>query len=488
MSNPQKEKVKRKPREITFAEALILLVVFVAILVCNAQFWGMGTAMGLLYAAVVALLYGILVLGHSWKSLFDAALKVCGNCMPVMYILFMCGILQAGWLMSGTVPYIIFLGLKLIRPEVFLLVTFIVCFAGGVVTGNGWAMIATLGLALVSVGNALGIPMAYSVGAIVGGCMTGDRWSPMVDTFNLCSALSGSKVTKQWSSMIPTTAVGFVLSCVLYLILGFTINVDAGADLSNITYIITTLESSYRFNALLVAPLVLVIVLVLLKVDPVPAFFASALLGVVEGCIFQGINFWEGSAMLWNGYVANTGDAAIDELLSLGGLMGNVSLIMLLFVAFVFAGCLNHMGILRVLLSGVVSKLKNSGNLVLACTLTSLAGVFISTSVFVSAILNAEIYKSAFRQKKLAPEVLGRTLVEGVAHTSCYVPWSGGGILVTSTLLAGVWTWSWLPFCFAGWIPAVVNIVFAYLNINMPTAEYDEDLNLIESEAEPVKT
>ena len=137
MSEPQKKKVKREPREITLVEALILLIVFVAILVCNALFWGMGTAMGLLYAAVVALVYGIFVLGHSWKSLFDAALKVCGSCMPVMYILFMCGILQAGWLMSGTVPYVILLGLKLFRPEVFLLVTFIVCFAGGVITGNG---------------------------------------------------------------------------------------------------------------------------------------------------------------------------------------------------------------------------------------------------------------------------------------------------------------------------------------------------------------
>lgn len=477
------QKTKRQPRSITFVEALCLLLVSVLILILNAQVWGMGTAMGLLYCTVLCLIYGIAVLGHSWKSIFDAVLKVCNTTMPVMYILLMCGVLQAGWLLSGTVPYIIFLGLKLLTPAAFLLITFVVCFLGGVLTGNGWAIIATVGLALVSVGNALGVPVALSVGAIVGGAMNGDRWSPLVDTFNLCAATSGGNVMKQWKSMWLTTGIGFALSCVLYLIIGFTLNVNTGAEMGNVTELINGLSAAYNFNLFALLPIVLIVVLLFLKVDTVPAFFASSFLGLILGCIFQGVNFFEGSAMLWNGYVSNTGIEAIDSLLTMGGLMGNASLIMLLFVAFVFAGTLNQLGVLKVLLSGVVAKIKNAGALVCACTVTGLAGVFVSTSVFVSVILNAEIYKSAFRKKELAPEVLGRTLVEGCAFASCYVPWSGGGILVTSTLLGGVWTWGWIPFAFCGWIPTVINIIFSFIGINMDKSKYDENLNLVEDEA-----
>lgn len=477
------KKEKKSPRELTMLEAGLLLLVFIAILILNAKVWGMGTAMGIMYCAVIAIAYGILVLHWGWSDLFDSVLKVTNNAMPVMFILFMCGVLQAAWLMSGTVPYFIWVGLKLLSPKIYLLISFLVCFVIGVVTGNGWATISTIGLALVSVGNALGVPIAYSCAAVVAGAMNGDRFSPLVDTFNLCAATSGANVIKQWSSMWINTIIGFVCSCVLFFIIGLRLNINDAADMSNVTTLINDLATSYNFNILLLLPLVVVVVLIILKVDAVPAFFISSIVGLLEGCIFQNVNFFEGSAMLWNGYVANTVNAELNSLLSAGGLMTNAGLIMLLFVAFVFAGALNKLGVLRVLLQKIVPKIKSTGSLVLACTLTGLAGVFISTSVFVSVILNSEIYKEPFRKKGLAPEVLGRTLVEGCAFASCYVPWSGGGILVTASLLGGVWTWAWLPLCFCGWIPTVVNIVLAYLGINNAKAEYDEDLNLIESVA-----
>ncbi len=490
MSKEKITKPKREPRPIKFIEALLLLVVSVAILVLNATSWGMGTAMGLLYCTVLCIVYGILVLGYTWESIFKSVLKVCSTTMPVLYILLMCGVLQASWLMGGTVPYIIYVGLDLLTPSVYLVLTFVICFIAGIVTGSGWGVLSTIGLALVSVGNALGVPLVFSVGAIVGGSMNGDRFSPLVDTFNLCAATSGSNTIKQWKSMSANSIIGFIVSCILYVVLGMTIDVGSAEAMLGVSELTSGLASSFNLNLFALAPVVLIVVLLMLKVDTIPAFIASSFLGLLNGVIFQGVDFFSGSAMLWNGYVSETGIESIDSLLSMGGLMGNAGLVMLLFVAFVFAGTLTELGVLKVLLSGIVAKIKNAGALVLACTVTGLAGVFVSTSVFVSVILNAEIYKSAFRKKELAPEVLGRTLVEGCAFASCYVPWSGGGILVTSALLGGTWTFGWIPFAFCGWIPTVVNIVFAFLGINMKKQKYDSDLNEIadsEPQAEPAK-
>ena len=473
-----KTKAAREPREIKVIEALLLLVACILILIFNATKWGMGTGTGLAYCAAVCFLYGIFVLKHSWKEFFHAGLKICNSSLSVIYILLACGVVQAGWLISGTVPYFIYVGLKLLSPATYLIVTFVICFLCGVCSGNGWGLLVTLGLALVNVGNALGVPLPISVGAIVGGCMSADRWCPLGDTFNLCAATSGGETMKQFRSMTASTVVGLIVSVAAYIVIGLSLS--ANGSVTDAAALSDGLCKAYNFNILCIIPVVVIIGLMMIGVDTVPSFLGSAFVALILGCFTQGVNFFQGSSMLWSGYVANTGVEEIDTLLSTGGLLYNSSLIMLIFVAFLFAGVLNTLGVLKVLLTGIIDKLKNCGSLILAAELTALASVFISTSVYVSVILTGEIYKDGFRRKGLAPEVLGRSMVEGAAFTSCYCPWSGGGLLVTSALLANVWTWAWIPYCFVGWVPFVANIVFAFLGKGLTKARYDEELNLIE--------
>ncbi len=479
----EKPKKERQSREITTIEALIILIVFVAIMIWNALKGGMGTAVGLLYCAVLGFAYGILVLKHSWQDMLDAALKVIGNVMPVLLFLLCTGMVQAAWIASGTVPYIIYVGLGLISPQVYLLVAFLVTFVTSMCCSNTWSTITTVGLALGGVGMALGVPLPMIAGAIVGGSFMADRWSPINDTFCLISATTENNVMKMFKSMIPTSVVMLVVSCALYLILGFRF-AGGAMQMDEINALREGLAAQFNFSVgpVLLIPLILVIVGAVMKFDPLPVLFVPGVLGgTLFAMIFQKIPFTEASSIFWNGYVSSTGNATIDELLTRGGVGGVSDLIMLLFAAFMFAGCINKLGILDKLLSHLLDKIKHTGSLVLSCTVTTIAAVFLSASVYVSAILNANIYRNAFRKKGLDPVVLGRTIAESVGYSGTYCPWSGGSVLVASTL--GVAPFVWIPYCFAGWIPMIANIIFSYLGIFTPKAKYDKDLNLITEDA-----
>ena len=466
---------KKEPRQITKIEALILLLLSVGILIANSLVWKLGTAMGLAIAALCLILYGILVLGHTWEGFWESSLTAGRTVLPVFYIILLCGVVQAAWMMGGTVPMFMYYGLKLLTPSSYLVVTFVVCFWVGVLTGNGWGTMFTVGLALVNVGNALGVPIIYSVGAIVGGSMNGDRWSPLVDTFNLAAASAKADPVEMWRSMLPSSLIGFGISTILFFIIGQGIEIDAAAGVGDIPQIMSVLSSNFNFNVFLLLPLLVFIVLQIYKVDTAPTYFISSVVGLLCGCFFQGVSLSNGLSAFWNGYVANTGDTFIDEMLSQGGFVANSSLLLVLLVAFLFAGAINRLDMLNVLMADIAKRIHNAGTLVATCTLTCVMAGILSASAYVSVLLNAEIYKGVFKKMKLAPKVLGRTLAEGGGFSTTWVPWGVTGAVIAAILMNGEWTWGWIPFCFGGWIPPLVHIILTYLNINVPKIEYDEN-------------
>lgn len=468
---------KRVPRKITLIESVLLLIVFVVIMIWTALIAKAPTAMGVLYCAVVCGVYGVL-LGHGWEDLFSNVYKVAQTAMPALYFLMLTGFVSAAWIASGTIPYMIYLGLGIIKPAIFLFSAFLMTAVAAMVTGTSWGILTSLGLALGGIATGLGIPLPMAAGAIVSGCFLGDKWSPLSDTPNLAAASTGQNIIKLFTSMIPTAGGGAVIAGIIYLVMGFMLPQSGGASIGEITALREGLAASFQFNILLLIPIIFVFVFAAMKYPALPVLFIGVILGMCEAMIFQGVGFKEITGIVWTGYKSATGNVVIDALLSRGGCMSLAGLVMLLFAAFTFAGLLEKIGVLDTIMEKLLNRVKSQGALVLCNVLTSMATVLLSSSVYVSIILNGRMYDKAYRKMGLDKVCLSRTLSEGAAHYGGLVPWSGGGVLVISTL--GVLPWSYVPFAFAAWAGTLLTVIFAYMNIFMPKAEYDENLELVD--------
>lgn len=477
--NKQKAKTPRMPRKVTFIEAMVLLIVIVGIMIWTALIAKAPTAMGVLYCAIVCAVYGM-ILGYKWDEMFPNVLDVVKTAMPALYFLMLVGFVSASWIASGTIPYMIYMGLKIIQPSIFLFAAFLLTAIASMVTGSSWAIVTSLGLALGGIATGLGIPMPMAAGAIVSGCFLGDKWSPLSDTPNLSAASTGQNIIKLFKNMVPTSGFGAILAAVGFLVLGFTLPISNSADSTPVVQLMNGLSSSYNFNILLLVPVIFVFIAAALKFSILPVLSLGVGLGMVEAMIFQGKTFKALTSIVWSGYVSKTGDKVIDSLLSRGGAMSLAGLVMLLFAAFTFAGLIEKIGVLDAIMEKLLKVIKSTSSLIVCSLITSIITVYLSSSVYVSIILNGRMYDKAYRKKNLDIINLSRTITEGSAYFGGMCPWSGGGLLVVSSL--GVGVWSYLPYVFGCWGAIFFTILWAYTGKFMPKAEYDEDGKLISAE------
>jgi len=472
-------KKQRTPRKVTFAEAMILLIAIIGIMIWTALVAKAPTAMGVLYCAILCAVYGM-ILGYKWDDMFVNVLDVVKTAMPALYFLMLVGFVSASWIASGTIPYMIYLGLNIIHPSIFLFAAFLLTSISSMVTGSSWAIVTSVGLALGGIATGLGIPLPIAAGAIVSGCFLGDKWSPLSDTPNLSAASTGQNIIKLFTSMVPTSGFGAVLAAIAFLIMGFLLPIGSNADTGAVSELMNGLSANFNFNILLLLPVIFVFIMAALKFAILPVLSIGVGIGMVEAMIFQGKTFRELTAIVWNGYVSNTGIEIIDGLLSRGGAMSIASLVMLLFAAFTFAGLVEKIGVLDAIMEKLLKYINSTGSLILCCLLTSIAAVYLSSSVYVSIILNGRMYDKAFKKMNLDIVNLSRTITEGSAYFGGMCPWSGGGLLVISSL--GIDGWSYLPYVFGCWGAVLFTILWGYMGKFMPKAEYDEDGKLISAE------
>lgn len=463
-------------RKVTFIEAMILLYVIVCIMMWAALVAKVPTAMGVLYSAIICAVYGMF-LGLKWDDMFINVLDVVKTAMPALYFLMLVGFVSASWIACGTIPYMIYFGLIIISPSMFLVAAYILTSIASLVTGSSWAIVTSIGLALAGIATGLGIPLPIAAGAIVSGCFLGDKWSPLSDTPNLSAASTGQNIIKLFKSMTPTSGFGAILGVVGFLILGFILPIGKNVDSSAVSQLMKGLSSSYNFNILLLAPVIFVFVMAALKYSILPVLSIGVGIGMVEAMIFQGKTFSAITDIVWNGFVSKTGDKVIDSLLSRGGAISMSGLVMLLFAAFTFAGVIEKIGVLDAIMEKLLKIIKNTSSLIICSLFTSIATVYLSSSVYVSIILNGRMYTNAYKKKNLDIINLSRTITEGSAYFGGMCPWSGGGIIVIASL--GVAPWTYVPYVFGCWGAIFFTILWAYMGRYIPKAEYDEEGNLI---------
>jgi len=480
MSKNKTEKTKKIPRQVTFTEAIVILVLIVGIMVWTALIAKVPTAMGVLYSAVLCAVYGI-YLGYKWDDMFLNVLNVVKTAMPALYFLMLVGFVSASWIASGTIPYLIYIGLYIIQPAIFLFAAFLLTTIASMVTGSSWAIVSSLGLALGGIGTGLGIPLPMCAGAIVSGCFLGDKWSPLSDTPNLAAASTGQNIIKLFTHMVPTSGFGAILAAIGFLILGFVLPSSSTADTSSVVSLMNNLAASFNFNIFLLLPIIFVFVMAALKFAILPVLSIGVGIGMMEAIIFQGSTFKALTGIVWSGYVSNTGIEIIDKLLSRGGALSLAGLVMLLFAAFTFAGLIEKIGVLDAIMEKLLKVINSTGSLVLCSLLTSILTVFLSSSVYVSIILNGRMYDKAYKKMNLDTINLSRTITEGSAYFGAIVPWSGGALLVMASL--GISSIEYFPYVFGCWGSLIFTILWAYTDKFMTKVEYNQNTDLVLEDA-----
>ena len=417
--------------------------------------------------------YGMLALHIPWDDMMTEMLKVFQNGMGAVMILLMVGFIGGSWTASGTTPMLIYYGLDLITPSVYLIVAFLLSAVLGMATGSAWAIISSVGLALMGVAQGLGVPTAPAAAAIAGGAYVGDMWSPFSDVPNLASACTRGTSFDVFKAMIPTQVPAVIVSIVLYGILGIRY-ADGSFDNSAVIEIQTALSGVYNWNILLLLPLIVVIGGVVLKFPTIPTLVASSLVAVVEAIVFQGMSGSAAFNVLYGGVVTDTGNETIDSLLSGGGLTSMMSLILIIFCAFAFAGIIERVGLLKILLGGLASKSKNRGMTIALSMISGIVGVYLTASVYVSEILNCRIWNDVYKKQGMSTLMNARVQNGGMSNWGMIVPWSGG-VAVMANCFGLSWE-QYAPYLFMTWASMFFILLWGFIGKFTIPLEEDESV------------
>lgn len=466
------KKNEKEARKMNLAEALIVFGVVVALIGFTALNDTVPIAMGIFLALVISFAYGVSVLHFSFDDLFTGATDTVSSVFFGLMFCLSVGFVSAAWLASGTIPFMLYWGLELINPNMFLFIAFITCSIASFVTGQAWTMIPTLGLAYIGIASALQIPLPLAAGAIVSGCFLGDAASPLCEVPAIATTCAGSKnVIGTIKSMIPTKGVGIVIGAIAFFIIGMKFS-GVATDFVAADQLKSAVVGGFNLSPLTLIPLIIVFVLVFLKVNPLASVIIGALVGVVEAVLLQHMRIFDVLAMMWKGFVCQTGDAQLDALLTRGGIMDFAGTIMMLLIAFSFAGVINKMGLLEAIVNNLLKLVTNKGTLVIITTITTLLGVMLTCSANVSSVLTGTIYKDAYKRMGMAPENLAREMAMNGSVFNAMLPWSASGALCFTTL--GVVPFEYWIYMIPFWVALVLNIVWTFLGKFTPLIEEEK--------------
>lgn len=441
---------------LTFGVLIALVVSFTAVL-------GSAPHVPLLLAAVFAAAVGALH-RFSWQDMLEGIQGAITPALPALLIIMSIGILIAAWMAGGIIPTMVYYGLQIISPRFFLVTALLLCSLVSLAIGSSLSTIGTVGVALFGVGEAIGIPSAITVGAIVSGAYFGDKMSPLSDTTNLAPSVSDTNVFDHIRHMMFTTTPTYVICIVIYGILGFVFGGGA-ADSSQVQLTLDTLKANFVINPLLLLPPVLVLIMVVLRIPALPGLLGAALLGFLSALFIQGVEFGSLLQGVMNGFSASTGVDTVDTLLNRGGIMSMMRTVALMVIALSFAGIFERTGMATSLVEKVLAHVKSERGLVVATILTAW-GVLIGTGQqYVAIIMTGRLFRPLYKKYELAPKNLSRALEDAGTVFGGIVPYSTGAGFTEGML--GVSAWQYGPFTFFGWINPLVAIGLALLGKSM---------------------
>lgn len=395
--------------------------------------------------------------GYSWETLegyiYDGIRKV----LPAVVILILVGLLISSWVAGGVVGAMIYYGLEFLSPSYFLPALLLICAVSTLMMGSSWSTIGTLGVAGMAAGTSMGLSPAAVAGAIVSGAFFGDKMSPLSDTTILASGIAGADIFAHIRHMLYTTIPALVIALIAFMFMAHSTDT---AELSrSIGEVVAGLQSNYVISAWLFVIPLLIPVLALSKVPAIPTLIIGIVLGSVSYLWIQGGDVSTLFTLLQSGYISETGNETVDNLLSQGGLESMMYTVSLAMIAMMFGGLMESTGMLNSLVGKVVAMVRSGRNLCAVTVGSSFLTNVVTAEQYISIIIPGRMYADAFREKKLHPKNLSRALEDGGTITSALVPWSTDAIFVYSAL--GVSAWTYAPYAILNYSVPIISILMA---------------------------
>jgi NhaC family Na+:H+ antiporter len=451
-------------RKVSPGIALIPVIFLIVTLAYSLRFLGADPHIPLFTSAIFAALIGIFVLKVSWAEIEEGIVDTIKMSMGAIIILMIIGMVIGTWILSGVVPTMIYYGLKILSPSIFLVATLLMSSIVSLATGSSWTTAGTVGIALMGVGMGLGIPAPMIGGAIISGAYFGDKMSPLSDTTNLAPAMAGSTLFEHIKHMIFTTGPSYIISIIFFLVLGFRYSGNE-LDLTMINEINAGLEASFNLNPLLLLVPVIVIGIVVMKVPAIPGLFGGAILGGLAAMFVQGSTLGDVVDSLHYGFASETGIASVDDLLSRGGLDSMMWTISLILCAMIFGGVMEKTGMLHALAAEILKLAKNTGSLVVATILTAFGMNIIAGDQYLAIVIPGRMFKDAYAERNLHPKNLSRVLEDSGTLTSPLIPWNTCGAFMIATL--GLAPWTYIPYAILNLVNPLVSIFYGFTGITM---------------------
>jgi NhaC family Na+:H+ antiporter len=450
--------------------ALVPVVALVVFLVVQIRAFEGTAHLPLILASAVAALTGW-CLGSPWYEIEAGIVAGIAVALKAILILMVIGMLIGTWIAGGIVPLLIDYGLRLLSPGFFLLAACLICTVVSTATGSSWTTAGTVGVALIGVGEGLGIYPPMTAGAIVSGAYFGDKMSPLSDTTNLAPAVAGSELFEHVAYMAYTTLPALFLALVAYAGLGWSVHASA-IESPQIDAIRSVLGHTFVLSPVLLLAPALVILAVTLRVPPLPGLLGGALLGGVMAGWIQGASLQTVLEVAQHGYRADTGSKLVDELLTRGGLESMLSTVALVLCALTFGGIMEATGSLRTLARAVLRLAHSTGSLVLATVCSCIGTNIVAPDQYLSIIVPGRMYRETFQQRGLHPKLLSRTLEDSGTLSSSLVPWNTCGAFMSSALM--VPTVAYLPYAFLNLLTPVIAVILAFTGFRIATLSASE--------------
>lgn len=466
----------------TLLDALIPVIFLISTLGTTVYLFGLDAfgpnLLALLLSAALAAAIGIKN-GHRWLAIEEGMIETISLSMRSILILMMVGALIGSWMLSGTVPTMIYYGVALISPEFFYLTACLVSALVGFSIGSSWTVAGTLGIGLMGVAAALGLPLGIAAGAIVSGAYLGDKMSPLSDTTNLAAAATSSDLFEHIRHMSWTTLPAFAISLVIYTALG--LGGEATSELTEIAQLQKTLADYFVVSPFMLAPLALLLVLAIKRQPALATLVWGTLAGIVMALLFQPERVIEAAAdeqlstaaasakgvisTLFGGFSPDSGSAVVDQLLSKGGLSSMLLTVGLIICALAFGGAMARAELLQRLVDAMLSGVHSAAGLIVATVSACIGTNVLAADQYLSIVLPGQMFKGAYQQRQLHPLTLSRTLEDAGTLTSALIPWNTCGAYMAAAL--GVSTFSYAPYAFLNLLCPLLAVGYGLLQVGL---------------------
>ncbi len=470
-------------KSISFFEALIPVLFLIGVLTINVRplMFGDNATSGpnqfaLLLAGALAAIIGFRY-GFGYEYMLEKVSKNIQSTSGAILILLFVGALSGAWLISGIIPTMVYYGLQLLNPSIFLVSALIISALVSLIIGSSWSTTATVGIALIGIGKALGFPVEMVAGAVISGAYFGDKMSPLSDTTNLASAIAEVDLYRHVRYMMYTTIPTFTVTLVVFTILGFT---HTNGQIQDTSALLMDIKKVFYINSLLLLVPVIVIFLIIKKTPPLVALLVGTLLGGLVAVVFQPeVLSQQISGEM--GYVVKSykavmqaivGDMQIQtdnkllyKLFSSGGMGGMLNTIWLIISAMFFGGVMEAIGALKKISETLLGLFKSTFGLFFSTDLTCILFNATASDQYLAIVVPGKMYKQAFEDANLAPENLSRTLEDSGTVTSVLIPWNTGGAYNAGVL--GVSTESYAIYAVFNWLSPIMTLIFAYFRIKI---------------------